>query len=93
MRAHFCQDASCWFGEVSCAGLQKRCSIIIFSIDAEGYDARIVEGILGDGIPSKVIQFESYSLTRKEHPVLIRALVDAGFVTARSGFDTIAVHD
>jgi len=61
-------------------------------VDAEGRDINIVREILDEKIDCEIIQFESICISRRDYPVLIKSLVAAGFVTARSGFDTIAVR-
>jgi len=67
-------------------------SVDIVVIDAEGWDANIVRAMLEEGITAQIIQFESMSISRREYPILVGSLVNAGYLTARSGYDSIALR-
>jgi FkbM family methyltransferase len=60
-------------------------------VDAEALDDAIVLDLLGEGLRPELIAFESFNLTVARFRKVIDSLNQAGYRTARSGYDTFAL--
>lgn len=80
-------EVSCESFETLLAGVEQ---VDLLQIDAEGYDARLLELFDFERWQPSIIQFEHRHLSMADHEAAVALLVERGFLVALSHADTIA---